>query len=641
MNTVSFGMLAKDAKRRRSLFLLPVVLLLCFGLFSWAAYTFLPKAANTIRREIVNDDYSTLTEPLAAGGEIRQQMQVKGKIYGVILNVATFNRVARGTLHVQLYAANGQLLATGSTDMTQLLDNTFHRFLFDAAVDGGTGASYTLLLTTTPESAADVLAFHRSSGPARDFVAEGEAAPRYPLAHFTLSQNGQPVDGTLALQYVTRYAGGFVVRAFSLFAAVLTLLVLTVFALLFVFRVRVTLVFAVSALVLGTVFACIISPPSGGEVTHLANTYHYSNRLLGTTRQDTPGQLTVRAADAAILQAPGIDMFTWQDMAHPEPLSAPANDYITIPAHRDGTLFLLYLPQILGITLARLLGLGTLPLLLMGRLAGLLAYTFITVLAIRRLPIAKPLLAGVALLPASLQLAASFSSAGLALCLVFSLVATCVAHTTSGSHLAVPQVILLGLLSALAAAHSALLLPVLLLPLTIPTDQYPTKRFSLIARASIVLAGLLGCISGISPVSANLPGNFPATANAATAPNSYWLKTLLAGTWGQSPIAGQLNWLFLVVLLGLVFALSIPGGRGKVPTRPTRLAAGAAFALCAATAAIWGATFLLPGLLLLLVALYGQNLRFRQDVSRPLLFWLVALVALIQLDAFTIILLQG
>ena len=70
---------------------------------------------------------------------------------------------------------------------------------------------------------------------------------------------------------------------------------------------------------------------------------------------------------------------------------------------------LAYVPQAMGIALARMLGLGGLGLLFMGRLFNLMFFTAMGCLTIRRMPFGKEVAAGAALLPMTLHLAASFS----------------------------------------------------------------------------------------------------------------------------------------------------------------------------------------------------------------------------------------
>lgn len=617
----------KEPGTKRRLVLLAAVLVCCVALFTWAAYTFLPAAADTYERQIVNDDYAVLTGPLMAGGEISQRMVVKGRVYGVILNLTTFERVPHGTLHLRLYADSGEVVAGCDTDMSVLLDNTFHRFMFDVPVDGGTGAGYYLSLTATPETEADALAFYRSDGPAADYDED------YPLADFPLFQNDAPVDGTLALQYVTGYVGTSIVRAFAPFAAVVTLVLLLVFTLLFLFRAGFAAVFGVAAAALGLALVMLIPPAAQGQAPYIADAYHYSNLLLGTADEDSPTTLTVRADDMDMLDDTGMDAFFWQDTTEaaaeqPEFLSTAA-----IPASRAGVAFVLYLPQIIGLVLARVLQLNTFWLLLLPRVFNLMAYIAVTALALRRAPALRPLLAGAALLPAGLQLAGSFSPGGLALASFFRLLAVCADYARNDVKIGPRQMGLLVLCAGLTSLYSPAFAILPLLVLIIPVRQAPKRFVPAFLCGMVALASLGGVYTA-----SGLPA---ATAQPI---NAQWFKTLLIGTWDGGAVLAALNWLMPLALLGLLCALAIPHTGGPVLLPRTRAVAATVAGLCIAVAlpfAVWGGLplaldgrYLLPALVLLAAALCAQALRFRRDASRTLLFWSIATGALVQLDAF-------
>lgn len=70
---------------------------------------------------------------------------------------------------------------------------------------------------------------------------------------------------------------------------------------------------------------------------------------------------------------------------------------------------LAYLPQALGFTLARVLGLGSIGLLFLGRLMNLLFFCTAGYFTVRRLPFGKEIYLGASLLPMTLHLAASLS----------------------------------------------------------------------------------------------------------------------------------------------------------------------------------------------------------------------------------------
>ena len=86
---------------------------------------------------------------------------------------------------------------------------------------------------------------------------------------------------------------------------------------------------------------------------------------------------------------------------------------------------LAYVPQALGMTLARVLGFGSMGLLFLGRFMNLVFYVAMTYLAMKRLPFGKEVLFGVALLPMTLHLTGSMSYDTVIMGLAFYFTATC------------------------------------------------------------------------------------------------------------------------------------------------------------------------------------------------------------------------
>lgn len=440
----------------RTLLPLLLILVLGTGFFLWFGVTFLPNAMDKTRREIVNDEYGyedeagqwqpLTTQPLAAGGEIRQQMYVMGRLEGVWLKVGTLGRVARGTLHLALEAADGSVVARGNADMALLKDGEFHSFLFEERIEAGRdGGWYTLVLTSSSETAEDTLVFHRSGGPVAGYFDETFQIYRYDVRRFRLSQNGQSVEGTLALQYVVRAARGFIVKPYAFFAAFLTVLAMGLYYLFFARKTALHRVFLVAVLGLGFVFLFLIPPGTApDEYAHISTAYKQANDVLGLPPTDYDYLLFVRPGDEMVLHRynheTGTDIFAWQDLYEGLFSRDPGGEPIAIQASVLNLFPPLYFLQALGVLLARLLGLGRVPLLLLGRLFNLLFYAIVVSRAVKRMPFAPALLAVVALLPSCLQLAASFSYDAelLAIAFYFTAYALSLAFPAGGKNVAAP-----------------------------------------------------------------------------------------------------------------------------------------------------------------------------------------------------------
>lgn len=498
------------------------LLLGCVFLFLWGGYTFLPPAAQKYTREIVHDydiAANPLTAPLDGQSTIQQTMYAQGRLYGVRLSISTFNRVPRGTLHLSLLSSQGAEAARADVDMSTLLDNTFHAFIFNQPVEAADGEWFTLVLTATPETPDDTLGVHRSQLPPQDFVNPETGETRYPLGGFTLQQNNQPQQGMLALQYITRYAGGassFIFGAYAFFAAFLTALLLGLYGMIFVLRAPLHRVFLLAAGGLGFVFAFLTPPRTApDEYVHIATSYRYANRIIGRQEQGDSTQLTVRAGDEMMLynyDTTATDIFAYQDLAENLFTRTPGGPDVVIPARTAAVFPLLYALPTAGVWLAQLLGVSKYALLLAGRLLNLAFYVLVVSRAIKKMPFARPMLFTAALLPMCLQLAASFSYDTWLLALGFYFSAACLRYAYGRRKpLGAAQLALLGVLAILIAPAKTVYVMMIPLLLLIPPALYKSKKQCWLARGGIFAA------SAVMWMLFNLSGFLSATGSPLSA----------------------------------------------------------------------------------------------------------------------------
>ena len=146
-----------------------------------------------------------------------------------------------------------------------------------------------------------------------------------------------------------------------------------------------------------------------------------------------------------------------------------------------------YWAQALGIWLARLNGKNFYTMLSWGRTANLLMYLILAVAAVAVAPgVLRGLFACVALLPMSLQLAASLSPDAGVLGTVFLFTALCMRLRTQRA--ARWQLVLLAVLAAAVAPAKAIYLPVILLCLAIPAEHLDPRRTA--ENSTVSLRGL-------------------------------------------------------------------------------------------------------------------------------------------------------
>ena len=207
--------------------------------------------------------------------------------------------------------------------------------------------------------------------------------------------------------------------------------------------------FAVSGLLLGLLFMSVLPPLSApDEVSHYVSSYQLSNRFLGKTAADPEGRVYIRSQDAwaedvtdiladdgssgssegaAVIFGQTVEQDTYEILRNRGFGGAEEESQEMVPSYQPAvrTTPLSYVPQALGISLGRLLGLGTLGLMFLGRISNLIFYCAAGFFAVRRTPFGKEVLCGVGLLPMSLHLASSMSYDVMILALTGYFLAVC------------------------------------------------------------------------------------------------------------------------------------------------------------------------------------------------------------------------
>ena len=188
-----------------------------------------------------------------------------------------------------------------------------------------------------------------------------------------------------------------------------------------------------------------------------------------------------------------------------KPVASPIPDVKTTPVF--------YLPQAIGFSIARVLGLGAVGLLFLGKFLNLCCYVALTALAVRTTPIGKSWFAAAGLLPMSLHLAASLSyDAGL-IGTVFLFTALVFKLAYGTEEIRARELIALCALAALFGPCKLVYAPVILLALLIPARVFGGFGKKLLC----FLILLLSLVAAVLAVNANVLEAyfFPAAAEQA------------------------------------------------------------------------------------------------------------------------------
>lgn len=429
----------------------------------WVGYELDERVGHVQQFAIVNDDYSQVLALPEDTGLTQQLPLAAGQtLYGVRFNFSTYDVLYKsGMVMVDVYAQDGSLIGQCAGNFLNIHNDSFTAFAFPQPYTAQQDEVLTIqLYNAVPWD-----------GPLGLWASEGE------VDGMPLFAGDQPLDATLAVQYMTNDSANWASRGAALLAWPLALGVGAA-VLLLLWHAPQAAVVAVSALALGSAFA-LVTPPlvAPDEYTHLAAAYEQASRWTGQPAE-AQGKLLVRSCDAPYFgtRTGEVGIFACKQTLEQLPatgcdaaLTTQSEAAAGQGGHND------YTAQTLGIWLARAMGWGFHRMLLAGRLANLLLYAALAALAVALAPQRlRGLFGCVALLPMPLQLAGSLSPdarvIGVALCYT----ALCLAlrqRAARGWQLAA-----LAVLALLLAPAKAVYLPLVALCLWVPPQHLVLPR---------------------------------------------------------------------------------------------------------------------------------------------------------------------
>lgn len=202
----------------------------------------------------------------------------------------------------------------------------------------------------------------------------------------------------------------FIKYYFLVIMAAVLITVFAVYYMLFIRPCRIENVFLVTVLAVGTIYGFLITPYMvPDEEYHIDMAYRYSNVLMGYgSAPDFTCLKRYEDAHRVLTSAPSVknyfhiydNLFSTAEDTHLEQVAASGN---------TGAMLFMHLPGVIGIILARVLQLGEVPLLVLGRWLGLLAFALMVYVGMKKLPFGKATLFLISIMPVTLQQVNSFS----------------------------------------------------------------------------------------------------------------------------------------------------------------------------------------------------------------------------------------
>lgn len=150
----------------------------------------------------------------------------------------------------------------------------------------------------------------------------------------------------------------------------------------------------------------------------------------------------------------------------------------------------LYLPSSLGITLARILRLGTVPLFYLGRLFNFMFFIFMTYIAIKKIPFGKIILFVVSLYPITMQQAVSFSYDAVINGLAFCFIGYCLNVAYCEKMPTKKDLVMLCLVGVFLAPAKYIYVGICLLLLLIPKEKFQSRKNKAIYLAVFAISAV-------------------------------------------------------------------------------------------------------------------------------------------------------
>lgn len=270
--------------------------------------------------------------------------------------------------------------------------------------------------------------------------------------------------------------------------------------------------FVLTALVIGVMYMFVLAPFSvPDEPAHFATAYAQSSMLLGKTAVDADGKVIM---DSDLWQQ-SIDITRDSYVKEIDGMLGrlPAGDTISTRTMLTATLG--YIPQVVGISLARILGAKGMQIIMAGRLMALLFYCMCMYWVIKTIPCGKELMVVIGLFPMTFQQVVSYSYDSLLIDACFVMTALLVTKIVSSDKISVKDIIVLAITTVIIATLKFLYLPILGLAFLINPEQFGGKKRKKILGVAMAIIGVASiCISKLATIMNSLGTGTSATNGA-------------------------------------------------------------------------------------------------------------------------------
>ena len=419
---------------------------------------------------------ATTNFSIETGTEIEQDISIPGTTFsGFSLNLNNGNGLTEGELKVSLYEKNsGALVQDWDVDMKQCSYNGYCTFNLAEDQSVESGDVYTVIIDTTGIEGQDIVftAYQcedQDSGMFINDVQDKEYALCYQVVGDSCSALKE-----MYIVFMLIILGGIIIGFFT-----------------FCRKFKPEYNFLILAMIIGVVYILVIPPWStqDGEA-HFATAYAQSSYLLGKDVTDESGRVIVEdGVDNLIFYnpRPGKTAYVnyWDGLVGNEPLVNANTGTLRRPLTMG---HLGYAPQVIGISLGRLLALSAEQIFLCGRVFALLWYCGIMFWAIKIIPIGKIGLCVIGLLPMTMQQAVSYNYDSVLNGTIFFGIAYLLWLVYEKEKICIKDVIIIAAVTVIIAQIKFIYLPICFLGFAISSQKFGglKKKITAISFVGVV-----------------------------------------------------------------------------------------------------------------------------------------------------------
>lgn len=390
-------------------------------------------------------------------------------------------------VHIYLKNGNKEVIQSWDVSTNQMNDGAWNKFTLDNEINDSADKTYYLELQGESGNRVGV---YISNG---DIYSKGEcvASP--------LSSNVDLIFATYGSSYSFLSDAFYLLTFFGIFVAVAVIIYV-----LFALKVKLEMVFLSLCIGLGIIYMFVFPPFSApDESAHFVASFHLAEEMMGVDEVPKEQQLEQDVYDNDGIFNRTVNLKTYRKLYNG--LQSSSMEYVDYYRSQydyvgDGKILKLgHYTQAVGIILARKMSLGYIQTVYLARLINLLVYATLVFFAIRIMPKFRVFMMLVALLPISIELAASISYDGWINSFAFLFIAYCMRLIYVKEKINIWNTVFLTLLLILCAQRKFIYYPLGILAFLIPKQKIKdkTKHKVLIVVLAVLLIFVSGNVLGI------------------------------------------------------------------------------------------------------------------------------------------------